>query len=165
MFSERIRRKLSHYRLVGECLGEMVLARRALLHRPFDETAKRLRLPLSPVHTPMEQERVVLHVRAALGAIRRRIPWTATCLVRAVAVHHVLVRRKVASSLVLSVTPASGKTVDAHAWLEAGGLVVTGQGEKARYVPIYTFSNAVLSDARDENQPVVPGERAQPCSR
>ena len=165
MFSERIDRKLLHYRLIGECLGEMLWARRALLHRPFDETAKKLSLPLRTSHTPAEQERLVRQVRAALGAIRRRIPWQPTCLVRAVAVHQVLVRRKVASSLVLSVTPASGKTVDAHAWLEAGGLVVTGQGEKARYVPIYTFSNAVLSDARDENQPVVPGERAQPCSR
>jgi hypothetical protein len=143
----------------------MLRARRALRHRPFDETAKKLNLPLSSAHTPAEQERLVRQVRAALGAIRRRIPWQPTCLVRAVAVHQVLVRRKVASKLVLSVTPASGKTVDAHAWLEAGGFVVTGQGEKARYVPIYTFSNAVVSDAGKANQLAVPAERVQPCSR
>jgi len=164
MFSKRIGRKLSHYQLIGECLGEMLRARRALLHRPFDETAKRLSLPLSTTHPPAEQERLVRQVRAALGAIRRRVPWRPTCLVRAVAAHHVLARRKVPSNLILSVTPASGKTVDAHAWLEAGGFIVTGQREKARYVPIYTFSNAVSSDAAGESKPAVPGERAQPCS-
>jgi len=165
MFSERVRRKLLHYRLIGECLGEMLRARHALLHRPFAETAKRLNLPLSTGRTLTEEERLVRQVRAALGAIRRRIPWHPTCLVRAVAVHQVLARRKITSDLVLSVTPASGKTVDAHAWLEAAGFVVTGQGEKARYVPIYTFSNAALSDAGSRNKPAVPEERAQPCSR
>ena len=165
MFSERVRRKLSHYRLIAECLGEMLRARQALLHRPFNETAKRLNLPLNGKHTPAEEERLIRQVRAALGAIRRRISWHPTCLVRAVAVHQVLARRKIASNLVLSVTPASDKTVDAHAWLEAGGFVVTGQGEKARYVPIYTFSNGLLSDAGDGNELLIPTERAQPCSR
>jgi len=160
MFSKRLRRKLAHYYLICECLGEMLRARRALRQRPFDETAKRLRMQLGRAHTLAEEERIVRQVRAALGAIRRRIPWTPTCLVRAVAVHHVLARRKVTSNLVLSVTPASGKTVDAHAWLEAGGFVVTGQSEKSRYAPIYTFSNAASNDARQ----VAPGERAQPCS-
>jgi hypothetical protein len=163
MSSKRIGRKLSHYRLICECLTEMLRTRRALLHRPFDETAKRLNLPLKTTHSPAEQERLVRQVRAALGVIRRRIPWSTTCLVRAVAVHQVLARRKVASNLVLSVTPASGKTVDAHAWLVAGGVVVTGEREKARYVPIYTFSNAVLNDAGD-GRPAVPRESAQSCS-
>ena len=165
MFTERIRRKLSHYRLIGECLGEMLRVRQTLLRRPFDETAKRLNQPLRTTPHASEQERLVRQMRGALAAIRRRIPWEPTCLVRAVAVHQVLARRKITSDLVLSVTPASGKTVDAHAWLEAAGFVVTGQGEKARYVPIYTFSNAALSDAGSRNKPAVPEERAQPCSR
>jgi len=159
VFFRRVRRKLEHYRLVGECVIELLRARQAIKHRPFEETAKMLRQPLSAIQPPAEEERVVRQIRAALGAIRRRIPWQATCLVRAVAIHRVLARRSVASNLVLSVTPASGKTIDAHAWLEASGLVVTGQSEKARYVPIYTFSNAI-----DGNAPDRTGERSQPCS-
>jgi len=162
MFSERIRRKLSHYRLIGECLGEMLRVRQTLLRRPFDETAKRLNQPLRTTPHASEQERLVRLVRGALAAIRRRIPWEPTCLVRAVAVHQVLARRGISSDLILSVTPASGKKIDAHAWLEAGGMVITGGGEKARYAPIYRFSNAA---ANDDAVPALPGERATSCSR
>jgi hypothetical protein len=99
---------------------------------------------------------LVLEVRAAFGSIHRHVPWKPSCLIRAVAANRVLARRMIPSSLVLSVTPAKGSAVDAHAWLEACGVVVTGRSEKARYVPIYTFSNATCSEAL--------AEREQPCS-
>ena len=156
---QRISNKLIHYCLIGECMWELLRTRRALLHRPFEETARVLNRPLPSIQAPTDPERIVRRVRGALGSIRRRVPWKPTCLVRAVAANRVLARRMVASNLVLSVTPASGKTVDAHAWLEAGELVVTGLGEKVKYVPIYTFSNARVEDERDTF-----AERARPCS-
>lgn len=131
-----------HYCLVGECIYELLRARTAVRHRPFAETAATLQQPLTEIRAPAEQIQVVLQVRWALGSIFRRIPWKPTCLMRAIAAQRVLARRRIASSLVLSVTPASGAVVDAHAWLEAGGIVVTGRNEKSKYVPIYTFSNA-----------------------
>jgi Transglutaminase-like superfamily len=160
MFLQLIRDKLVHYCLTGECLWELLRARQMLLRKPFDTTVKNLRRPLPVAAIPADAERVVRKVRGAMGSIYRWVPWKPTCLVRAVAARQVLARRMIVSDLVLSVTPASGKTVDAHAWLEAGGLVVTGRNEKAKYVPIYTFSNA----AGDAEQNIAE-EGTLPCSR
>jgi len=123
-----------------------------------------LSVPLTKTLRSGEQDRLVRQVRGALAAIGRRIPWEPTCLVRAVATHNVLARRSVASNLILSVTPSSGIKVDAHAWLEVSGLVITGEDEKARYVPIYTFSNAVSNNAEGEDEPAGSRKRAEPCS-
>jgi hypothetical protein len=159
MLLQRIRGKVAHYGLIGECLLELLRTRHAISRRPFDETAQTLRRPLAAVDIPSEEERTARRVRAALGSIRRRLPWKPTCLVRAIAAHRMLARRGIASHLVLSVAPASGSMIDAHAWLEAGGLVVTGRDERARYMPIYTFSNA-----RHPDEQSVQAERARPCS-
>ena len=166
MLYRRVRNQLTHYCLIGECLWELLRARRALRSFPFEDTARMLNLPLASVQEITEPERIVRQVRGALGAIHRRIPWRPTCLMRAIAANRVLARRMIASNLVLSVTPASGSVVDAHAWLETCGIVVTGRGEKERYVPIYTFSNApkTFRDARAEDIRSVPGERDRPCS-
>ena len=160
MFLQRIRDKLIHYRLTGECMRELLRVRRILLHKPFNETARMLRQPLTEASPPIDADRTVRKVRGAMGSIHRWVPWKPTCLVRAIAAHHVLARRMIVSHLVLSVTPASDKAVDAHAWLEAGGLVVTGRREKATHVPIYTFSNAV-----GEMEQNIAEERTLSCSR
>jgi hypothetical protein len=158
MLLQPTRDKLRHYSLIVACLLEMLRARRRLRRRPFLETAELLKRPLEKTFSSIpETEQSIRLVRAALGSIYRHVPWKPTCLVRAVAANRILARRMVASNLVLSVAPASGQTVDAHAWLEAGGIVVTGRSEKAKYVPIYTFSNGTFSNAGTE--------RAQPCSR
>lgn len=139
---QRIRGRLLHYRWVGECLLELLRAQWAVRHRPFAETAATLQQPLSAMCPPAERDETLSQVRWAMGSIHRRISWRPACLVRAIAAQRVLARHRVASSLVLSVTPASGAVVDAHAWLEAGDVVVTGRTEKSKYVPIYTLSNA-----------------------
>ena len=159
MFIQRIRSKGAHYGLIGECILELLRARRALLHQPFEETAHRLRVPLQSAPPVADSALAVRQVRAAFGSIHRWVPWRLTCLIRAVAAHQILARRGIASNLVLSVTPASGRTVDAHAWLEAAGIVVTGRHEKEKYVPIYTFSN---SPSEDESQ--LLGKRVPSCS-
>jgi len=160
MFRQRIRDKLVHYCLTGECMWELLRARQMLLNKPFETTAKKLRRPLSTAAMPVDVEHVVCKVRGAMGSIYRWVPWKPTCLTRAIAAHQVLARRGIVSDLVLSVTPASGKAVDAHAWLEAGGSIVTGRGEKAKYVPIYTFSNAAGEAERE-----IAEERTLSCSR
>lgn len=73
---------------------------------------------------------------------------------KAVAAHRMLREKNVSSALVLSVVAGGGVTVDAHAWLEAANIVVTGRSEMAKYVPIYRF----------ENGPVLSQERGPHCS-
>ena len=166
MLYRRIRNQLTHYCLIGECLWELLRARRALRSFPFEDTARMLNVPLASVQEITEPEQIVRQVRGALGSIHRRIPWRPTCLMRAIAANRLLARRMIASNLVLSVTPAAGITVDAHAWLETCGIVVTGRGEKARYVPIYTFTNAPATSSKAGTKDVrnAPEERDRPCS-
>jgi hypothetical protein len=65
-----------------------------------------------------------------------------------------LTKRNVRARLVLSVLPGDSATVSAHAWLEAGGIVVTGKSEMEKFIPIYQF----------DNQPARPQESVAPCS-
>jgi hypothetical protein len=100
-----------------------------------------------------------LDVRHALLAACRHLPWKPTCLVQAVAGQTLLNRRGVPSVLILSVMPNESVTLKAHAWLEAGGMVVVGRNEMHSFTPIYRF----------DNHPDRAGEPAArniaPCSR
>jgi len=136
-----LQKRLRHVCLTGECAFELLRARYMLRHRPFDRTAAALQSPLTEQCSPDRQPEIVRQVRSAMGSILRRIPWRPTCLMRAIAAQRVLARRQVASRLTLAVLPTPGTTVDAHAWLEAAGTVVTGRSEMERYAPIYYFSN------------------------
>ncbi|ADV81035.1 hypothetical protein AciPR4_0197 [Terriglobus saanensis SP1PR4] len=125
------------------------------LRLPFDRSAKDLARPLLQANRFRDEARTALDVRGALASVDRNLPHQWTCLEKAMAARGMLRQRHIASTLVLSVAPSEGVTIKAHAWLEAGGVIVTGRREKERYVPIYSFNNAVV-------QP--PGD-APPCSQ
>ena len=80
-------------------------------------------------------------------ALRRRIeravdraaaivPWNSLCLPNAMAAKLMLARRGCASTIHLGVGINSEGLLHAHAWLEAGGTVVTGAGNIATVTPI-----------------------------
>ena len=71
----------------------------------------------------------------AVGAADQLVPWT-TCLVRALAAQALLARRGHASQLRLGVAGGSGRTFEAHAWLERDGRVLIGGPVEPRYVPL-----------------------------
>ncbi|WP_263416626.1 lasso peptide biosynthesis B2 protein [Terriglobus albidus] len=141
MNAQSLQKRLRRVCLMGECALELLRARHMILHRPFDRTAATLQSPISEQCAPGRQPEIVRQVREAMGGILRRIPWRPTCLMRAIAAQRVLARRQVASCLTLAVLPTAGTTVNAHAWLEAAGIVVTGRSEMGRYAPIYHFRN------------------------
>lgn len=78
-------------------------------------------LPLSPA-----QIDAVRAVRWAIGAVAPWLPFRTLCLQQAIAARRMLARRGVGSVLHLGVGDPSGKKLEAHAWLETGGLKVTG---------------------------------------
>jgi Transglutaminase-like superfamily len=92
---------------------------RALGHRPWSRDGSG-----PPV------ERIVW----AVGAADRLVPRT-TCLVRALAAQALLARRGHASQLRLGVA-GSGRSFEAHAWLERDGHVLIGGPVEGRYVPL-----------------------------
>jgi hypothetical protein len=76
-------------------------------------------------------ERIVWAVEAA----DRLVPRT-TCLVRALAAQALLGRRGYASQLRFGVAGGSGRTFEAHAWLERDGHVLIGGPVEGRYIPM-----------------------------
>ena len=71
-----------------------------------------------------EDIRRIERVGRAIARAERRVPWRSDCLVQALAARHWLSRHKVDSRLHIGVRRGPG--FEAHAWLEAGGLAVTG---------------------------------------
>src|SRR6187402_649337 len=143
-----MRERLRRYKLIAEATYYLLRASWKL-RLPFDRSAKYLVRPLIRENSFRDETRTALDVRRALASVGRNLPHQWTCLERAMAAHSMLRQRHIASTLVLSVAPSEGITVKAHAWLEAGGVVVTGRREKKHFVPIYSFSNAVAPSHGD----------------
>jgi hypothetical protein len=80
-------------------------------------------------------------LRRALTIAARRAPWGANCLAGAVAGACMLRLRGMDATLTVGVrnTIQSGN-LKAHAWLVAGGVVVSGGGRYRNYSPITTFA-------------------------
>jgi hypothetical protein len=64
---------------------------------------------------------------AALAAAGRRMPFTSTCLVEALAAEAMLRRRGFEPTLVLGVARPAETRLSAHAWVEVQGEVVVGR--------------------------------------
>ena len=75
-----------------------------------------------PSRRPVDHAAAVKWSTRVLSA---RLPWCRNCLAQAVAAKRYLNRRGIASTLYLGVEP-SADDLDAHAWLESGGQILTG---------------------------------------
>ena len=75
---------------------------------------------------------LVQRVSLPIPRVAARLPWRADCLVQALAAERWLGRRGITSILHLGVNKNGPASFAAHAWLEAGGRIVTG-GDVAGY--------------------------------
>jgi hypothetical protein len=141
-----IRTRLSRYRAIASLAQALLQAEWMIRYRPFAETARRLSQPLPDTGVTRDPLTLAQEIRADLADLCRHLPWNPTCLVKAVAAHSILVKRKVCATLVLSVMPDESAAVSAHAWLEAAGIVVTGRSEMEKFVPIYRFDNRPVEE-------------------
>lgn len=74
-------------------------------------------------------------VAAAIEGAARRLPWTSTCLVRALAGRFMLRRRHIACALHLGVAKPADR-LEAHAWLTVGDLILTGGAQAPGFTPL-----------------------------
>lgn len=84
-----------------------------------------------------------VEVARALSVVAGRLPWTSTCLAQALTGARLLHSDGLQASVTLGVAKGSaaeplGDPVLAHAWLEHGGVTVTGAQER-RYQPVGRF--------------------------
>ena len=122
-------------RLLIEATGALLAARARLLVFPFRRIARKLGAFVPPSDArvqacrapgPEEQRRIAEQVSWAVTRAATHVPFRAVCLPQAMAAHAMLRRRGVASAVHFGAQRGKEKPIDAHAWLDAAGVEVTG---------------------------------------
>lgn len=137
--------------LAAEALVALAWAR-LILHRTRPEDVinrnraaewdvSRRRRPVGEEAAP-EACRKIAFVVPRLAA---RLPWRADCLVQALAGQRMLLRRGLATSIVVGTAKQADGTFEAHAWLLHGDIVVLG-GDISRFEPL--LQSDVATSAR-----------------
>lgn len=113
----------------------LIFARIMLRCAPFPRIAPRLgvflppqeaRARVAPPGDPERAARLAERIGWAVRAAARHLPFELVCLPQGIAAHLMLRRRGVATMLHLGVAKGTTKPFDAHAWLDAAGVEVTG---------------------------------------
>ena len=86
------------------------------------------------------QAALVARVAFAVPRVGAYLPWRSDCLVQALAAQRWLASKAVKSEICIGVRKPADLEFEAHAWLEAGGTVVTG-GDISGYTPLYAPAN------------------------
>lgn len=121
--------------LLLEAVPCLLAARLALIFVPFPQLARRLGTFVSPTDpraartenkAAREQAQVAEEVGWAVTRAARYVPFKAVCLPQAMAARGMLRRRNIDSVMHFGATKGTEKPLDAHAWLDAAGVEVTG---------------------------------------
>jgi hypothetical protein len=122
--------------MLTEATACLAAARAALILVPFPRIARRLgtfvpptdsRVINAPVAGSREQSAIAREVGWAVAVAARNVPFAAVCLPRAMAARIMLSRRSVPSVLHFGgMLTGEPQILEAHAWLDAAGVEVTG---------------------------------------
>jgi hypothetical protein len=151
----RIGRKLRRFGEIGGRRRGLVIeaalwlfaARIALLAIPFPSLARRLGVFVSPTDERVArggqgsaaEARLAEEIGWATVRAARHVPFKAVCLPQAMAARIMLRRRGVASVLHFGAAKGQARPIDAHAWLDAAGVEVTGYPVAAQFAEIACF--------------------------
>jgi hypothetical protein len=134
--------------LLIEAVAGLLAARLALIFIPFPRLARRLGVFVPPsdpraltakaVMAP-EQTRLAEAISWAVTRAARYVPFKAVCLPQAMAARLMLKRRGIRSVMHFGVAKGTEKPFDAHAWLDAAGVEVTGYPVAADFGEIACF--------------------------
>jgi len=151
-----IRRRLRRFAQVGnrrrsllvEAVAWLLLARLSLIFIPFPRLARHLGTFVSPtdvraLHASSESSddaaRLAEEIGWAVTRAARHVPFKAVCLPQAMAARVMLKRRGVGSVLHFGAAKGQHKSLDAHAWLDAAGVEVTGYPVAETFAEIACF--------------------------
>ncbi|HXD45248.1 MAG TPA: lasso peptide biosynthesis B2 protein [Pseudolabrys sp.] len=121
--------------LLAEAALLLLAARAALKLLPFPKLAKRLGTAVAPgdmrlraAHAQADARDVEIarEIGWAVTRASRHVPFDAVCLPQAIAARMMLKRRGVASVLHFGARAGRDRPLEAHAWLDAAGVEVTG---------------------------------------
>ena len=142
-------RQVDHHRrtLLVEAVAYLLAARLALIFVPFPRLARRLGTFVPPAdarasaqtgNTP-EQTRLAEAIGWAVTRAARYMPFKAVCLPQAMTARVMLKRRGVKSVMHFGAAKGQDKPLDAHAWLDAAGVEVTGYPVAKNFTEIACF--------------------------
>jgi hypothetical protein len=126
--------------LLIEAAGALLLASLAIKLVPFRTLAARLAAN-SPPSTGKGQAwpREIARARWAVEACARRLPWRIVCFQKGLALHRILHRRGISTSLHYGVAQDSERGLTAHVWVTHRGEPVIGGEEAVRFTCLATF--------------------------
>ena len=147
MSSTSVRPDAGRAALLAEALLWLTVARLLLSMLPFRKVAALLGLEESRLPSPSRpvDPATLAAVGWVIPALARRLPWSSTCLVRALAGARLLRRRDVPVTLHLGARSAGNGTLLAHAWLSAGGRILLGERDAAACRLLATFETAAAT--------------------
>jgi hypothetical protein len=134
--------------LLAEAVAYLLAARLALIFVPFPQLARRLGTFVPPADprtaaaratAAADQARRAQEIGWAVTRAARYVPFKAVCLPQAMAARVMLKRRGVASVMHFGAAKGAEKPLDAHAWLDAAGVEVTGYPEAKNFAEIACF--------------------------
>ena len=123
-------------------------ARLALIFIPFPRLARRLgafappadpRIAQAGATTAPDQARLAQDIGWAVTRAARYVPFKAVCLPQAMAAQAMLNRRGIKSVMHFGAAKGTDKPLDAHAWLDAAGVEVTGYPVAENFAEIACF--------------------------
>jgi hypothetical protein len=142
----------SRQSLLIEAALQLAWARLELRLFSFARVAARLGLVSSPAdaaqinvsaaqNTPIAAD-VARNVGSAVARAARHVPFEAVCLPQAIAAKRMLARRGVQAVMHFGVAQglAHEGSLVAHAWVDAGGVEVTGYPVESRFKEVARFS-------------------------
>jgi len=130
--------------LLIEAVLWLAIAKLALFVVPFSKLARRMGTIVPPIPAPAddtssEHADIAREVGWAVTRAARHAPFTAVCLPQAMAARLMLHRRGVSSVLHFGASTGGQKPLEAHAWLDAAGVEVTGYPVARRFTEIACF--------------------------
>jgi hypothetical protein len=134
--------------LLIEAVAGLLAARLALIFIPFPLLARRLGAFVPPSNprarttkaaASPEQTHLAEAISWAVTRAAGYVPFKAVCLPQAMAARLMLKRRDVRSVMHIGAAKATDKPFDAHAWLDAAGVEVTGYPVAADFAEIGCF--------------------------
>ena len=149
-----IRRKARRFVRIGgrrralllEACVWLLVSRLALVLIPFPVLARRMGAFVRPDEARAQQQPAIPAQAALAGEIgwavtraARHVPFEAVCLPQAMAARIMLARRGVRSVLHFGAAKGKEKPLDAHAWLDAAGVEVTGYPVAHEFAEIACF--------------------------
>ncbi len=115
--------------LLGSAVASIVKAQLTVTFVPVRKILQPVTLRI--VASPRETD--AAKISWAIETAGRIVPAGENCLVRAIAGREMLARRGVGSRIRIGVAKNSPDLLSAHAWLECGDKIITGEGEHRNY--------------------------------